>query len=295
MIRALRASTPRTAWASVAVFPAAVFSAAVFSAAVFSAAVFSAAVLPATAFSLLFGFSLLGCSGDEKTSGIKESKLPEGTNVSVKHEDCPESGNRVEILDSNKDGKADIKRIFDKATGREICHVADLNYDGKPELYEYFDANALIRRREFVYDDSGVVASIEIYEGGKLTRRELDTSGQHRIDTVDTFDPSTGKRTKRERDSNGDGQIDQWWTYTADRIEIAMDKNYDGKPDLDSTILLNANGSPVTDAGSDAASVEAGEKAPPPPPPPTLVGDAPTDAGVAKDGGKGKLDGGKPK
>jgi hypothetical protein len=243
-------------------------------------------------------FSLLSCSGDEKTSGVTESKLPEGTNVSVKHEECKESGNRVEILDSNKDGKFDIKRVFDKSTGKELCHVADLNYDGKPELFEYFDPNGTIRRREFVYDDSGVVASVEVYEGGKLVRRELDTSGQHRIDTVDTFDPSTGKRTKRERDSNGDGQIDQWWTYTGDRIEVAMDKNYDGKPDPESTLLLNSDGTPVNlDAGPDVAAGEGGveKTAPPPPPPPVLFGDSVLDAGATKDAGKAKLDAGKHK
>jgi hypothetical protein len=251
----------------------------------------------------LFSSSFLcwGCSGDDKTSGVAESKLPEGTNVSVKHEDCPESGNRVEVLDSNKDGKADIKRVFDKSSGREICHVADLNHDGKPELYEYFDASGQIRRRELVYDDSGVVSSIELYENGKIVRREMDTSGQHRIDTVDTFDPSSGKRIKRERDSNGDGIIDQWWTYTDDRIEIVMDKNYDGKPDPEATITLGSNGQPIVDSGvgAEAGAVEGGSVgAPPPPPAPVLFAEPPADAGTARDAGKAgkpKTDGGKGK
>lgn len=237
---------------------------------------------------LIAVLAFAGCSGEEKTSGVAQAKLPTGTDVSVKHEDCPESGNRVEVLDSNNDGKPDIKRIFDKSAGRELCHIADINHDGKPELYEYYDQGGQIRRREFVYDDTGVVASVEIYEGGKLVRRELDTSGQHRIDTVDTYDPSTGKRTKRERDSNGDGKIDQWWSFGAERTEIAMDKNGDGQPDPEATIILGPKGEPILpDAGAPQSSSASGEggTAPPPPPPPVLF-ETPADAGAADAGKK---------
>jgi len=229
------------------------------------------------------------CSGEEKTSGVAQAKLPTGTDVSVKHEDCPESGNRVDVLDSNGDGKADIRRVFDKTSGREVCHSADLNHDGKAELFEYYDASGQIRRREFVYDDSGVVASVEVYENGKLVRRELDTSGQHRIDTVDTYDPATGKRTKRERDSNGDGRIDQWWTFEAERTEIAMDKNGDGQPDPEATIVLGPKGDPILpDAGAPQSSSASGEggTAPPPPPPPPVLFETPVDAGAADAGKK---------
>lgn len=221
----------------------------------------------------LVAIVVLGCSGEDKTSGVGQAKLPAGADVGIKHEDCPESGNRVEVLDANHDGKPDIRRVFGKGDGRQKCLIADIDHDGRPDMYEYFDESGAIRRREFVYDDTGVVASIEQYEGGKLVRRELDTSGQHRIDTVDTYDPSTGKRTKRERDSNGDGRVDQWWTFQGDRTEIAMDRNGDGRPEPEATIVLGANGEPIlADAGSPerASGGEAGASPPPPPPPPVL-------------------------
>jgi hypothetical protein len=234
----------------------------------------------------LIAIVALGCSGEEKTSGVAQAKLPAASDVSVKHEDCPESGNRVEVLDSNNDGKPDIKRVYDKTAGRELCHIADINHDGKPELFEYFDPSGQIRRREFVYDDTGVVASVELYEGGKLVRRELDTSGLHRIDTVDIYDPSTGKRVKRERDSNGDGRMDQWWAFGAERTEITMDKNGDGQPDPEATIILGPKGEPILPDAGAPQSTSGGEGGPPPPPPPPVLFETPTMDAGAGDGGK---------
>ena len=193
----------------------------------------------------------LGCGGDA-ASGVANAKLPDGVRSQViDHEACDESGNKVEMLDANNDGKPDIKKV--SKGGREVCRITDLNHDGKPDMFEYFDQTGQLRRREADYDDNGVVNSIEHFENGKLVRRELDTTNQGRIDTWDFFDPSTGNRIKRERDANGDGKIDQWWSYENGQVTIAMDRNGDGQPDPDSTITLGANGQVVGDGGVAAA------------------------------------------
>lgn len=201
-------------------------------------------------------------------SGVADSKLPSGTRTeAVEHEACDEGGNKVQTLDANGDGKPDIRRVFDK-NGHEICRTADLNHDGKPDMYEYFDASGQVRRREADYDGSGVVDAIEYYQGGKLVRREFDTTGQQRIDTWDFFDPATGKRTRRERDTTNDGKVDQWWTWNGDQVTIAFDKNNDGKPDPDGTMVLGADtaGSAGGSSGSSAgvsAATDAGAAAAP--------------------------------
>jgi hypothetical protein len=230
-----------------------------------------------------------GC-GNDAGGGVANAKLPEGVrSVVIAHESCDESGNKVELLDANNDGKPDIKRVM--KGGREICRITDLNHDGKPDMFEYYDATGQLRRREADYDDNGIVNSIEHFENGKLVRRELDTTNQGKIDTWDFFDPASGARTKRERDATGDGRVDQWWTYEGDKVTIAMDRNGDGLPDPDSQITLGAGGQVVGDGGSTAAA-DAGPAAPPPPPPPTLSMPSPnepappttaptTDAGVA--------------
>jgi len=192
-----------------------------------------------------------GCGGDG-ASGVANAKLPEGVRSEViEHEACDESGNKVEMLDANNDGKPDIKKVT--KGGREICRITDLNHDGKPDMWEYYDQTGQLRRREADYDDNGIVNSVEHFENGKLVRRELDTTNQGRLDTWDFFDPTTGARIKRERDATGDGKIDQWWTFDGDKVTIAMDRNGDGLPDPDATITLGAGGQTVTDAGTAAA------------------------------------------
>ncbi len=216
----------------------------------------------------------VACGGSEKAGGVGAAKLPEGSrSETLEHEGCSETGNRVEVLDTNGDGKPDIRRIFD-ASGHERCRVADLNHDGKPDLYEYFDASGAIRRREFCYDDTGVVNAIELYDAGKLSMREYDTSGQHRIDTWEWFDPGTPLDSKtgrpahpsrRERDTTGHGMVDQWWTWEGSKVSIATDHDGDGKPDPSSLIVLGggdddagAPGAPGRAPAGDAGSAEGG-------------------------------------
>lgn len=201
-----------------------------------------------------------GCGGSDNATGVAPAKLPQGAS-DLGHEACDESGNRVEMLDSNNDGKPDIRRVFDKTSGREICRVSDLNHDGRPDLYEYFDANGAVRRRELCFDDTGVVNAIEHYEGGRLTKREYDTGGQHKIDTWDYFDPGlpmdpkTGRPvhpSRRERDTKGEGRVDQWWTWQGTKVTISRDTTGDGKPDPASTVVLDQGGA---DADAGAAPV----------------------------------------
>ncbi len=199
-----------------------------------------------------------GCGSSNDPPPAGPGKPASSHSEAIQHEACSESGHRVEAMDANGDGKADIKRIFDKSSGKELCRISDLNHDGKVDLYEYFDSSGDIRRREADYDDNGVVDAIEYYEHGKLVRREYDTTGQHRIDTWDFFDPATGKRLRRERDTTNDGRVDQWWTWAGDKVTIAMDKNGDGQPDPSETIVMGG------DAGAPASSGPSSSRPPAP-------------------------------
>jgi hypothetical protein len=217
--------------------------------------------------------ALAACGGGSDQAG---AKMPTGAHAKgLDHESCPEAGNKVDGLDTNGDGKEDIRRVSDKS-GHEICRIADLNHDGKPDLYEYFDSSGAVRRREFCYDDSGVVNAVEYYEGGKLTRREYDTNGQHRIDTWDWFDPNaapdpkTGRPAhplRRERDTSGDGVVDQWWAWEGNNVTIAVDNNGDGKPDPDTGVTLGPDNALVTPPS--------GPPSPPPPNPAATPGSSP--------------------
>jgi hypothetical protein len=247
-------------------------------------------------------FALAAACGSSETPAAKgDPQAPVAQSAPpLKHEPCEDSMGQVDALDVNGDGKPDLKRIVNKASGQEVCRVADLNHDGKPELYSYYDASGQLRRREAMYEASDAISAIEYYEGGKLVRRELDTSGQRRVDVWDTFDPATGKRIKRERDTNGDGKVDQWWTWDGDKLTISMDKNGDGQPDPDATLVTGPNGQLVSlaslDAGleggpvtpaADAASQE-GTSIKFPPPPVIYSAEVAWDGGGPPDAGKKK-------
>jgi hypothetical protein len=194
----------------------------------------------------------VACGGEQ--AGVSAAKLPEGVRSNnIEHEACDESGHKVETLDANNDGKPDIRRVFDGA-GHELCRIADMNHDGKPDMYEYFDASGQIRRREIDLGEDGVISVIEYYEGGKLARKELDAARRGKIDTWDFYDVATGKRVKRERDTNGDGRVDQWWTWEGDKVTIAMDRNFDGQPELESQVVLGGEGAVTKDGGASLTS-----------------------------------------
>ena len=230
------------------------------------------------------------CSSTPEKSTTGEAKTPEGAKP-LDHEKCEDSMGRVEVLNAS-DGKFALKQIYDKSSGRELCRVADLNHDGKPDMYEYYNADGSLRRREGAYENTDAISEIQIYENGKLVRRERDTTGQRKVDTWDTYDPATGKLVKRERDNNGDGKVDQWWTWDGQNVTIAIDKNGDGQPDPDQTITVGPNGQAITPpspsataAGADGgAGVGGGAVIPPPPPPPVLYSSTPmaADAGAPK-------------
>jgi hypothetical protein len=202
------------------------------------------------------------CGGSNAAAASGATPSTRSRSEVIEHEDCDVSSKSTEAVDTNGDGKPDIRRVYD-GSKHELCRVTDLNHDGKPDLYEYFDANGLIRRREFCYDDTGVVNAIETYQGGKLVERQYDTTGQHKIDTWDWFDPSapvdgkTGRPShpvRRERDAKGTGFIDQWWTWSGDKVSIATDRNGSGKPDPTSVIVLGG--------GDDAGAAPPGAAAP---------------------------------
>ena len=211
--------------------------------------------------------SSVGCGGGEKSLGNGVTAPQAGRPEALEHETCDTTG-KIEGLDTNNDGKPDILRVFD-GNHHEKCRTIDLNHDGRPDLYEYFDSAGALRRREFCYDNTGSINAVEYYESGKLVRREYDTTGQHRLDTWDWFDPnaapdpSTGRPPhpiRRERDTRGSGTVDQWWTWEGSKITIANDRDGDGRPDPGSVFVLGGG----DDAGAPAAPASDGGEVPSP-------------------------------
>src|SRR5262249_52975510 len=106
---------------------------------------------------------MAGCGGSSAPSA---AKTPEGDAlpIAVDHEACDTSSSSAEKIDSNGDGKPDIIRVT--SGGKEVCRSVDLNHDGVPDSYIYFDANGAVRRRESDFDRDGKIDEIARYQGG---------------------------------------------------------------------------------------------------------------------------------
>jgi hypothetical protein len=226
---------------------------------------------------------LTACGAPEKPGANSAAKMQTQRPETISHDTCDVSGRHVEALDTNGDGKPDIYRVFD-GSKHELCRVTDLNRDGKPDLYEYFDDSGAVRRREFCYGDTGEVNAVETYQRGRLVERAYDTTGQHKLDTWDWFDPNasvdakTGRPahpTRRERDLRGSGMIDQWWTWEGDKVTIATDRNGDGAPDPESTMTMGGDAGGVPAAPAPVAAAPADD-----------AGVSETSVGVGVEGGK---------
>jgi len=219
--------------------------------------------------------------------------------TAIVHEPCDTNSSEAVKVDvkGRGGGRADIIHVM--RGGKEICRMVDLNMDGKPDVFIYYDEQGRERRREQDFDRDGRADEITVYENGQIKLKMRETNFDDKIDTWDYYE--NGRLVKRERDSDGDGIIDQWWSFNNPANPkcaiVASDRNADGKPDPDSVVDLcgesygapkgaapGAAPAPGATPNAPAASASAAASAPTataaaaPPPPPSAT---PTAAPVA--------------
>lgn len=115
------------------------------------------------------------------------------------------------------------------------CTAMDLNGDGKPEVYNYSDAEGRTRRSESDFDADGGIDEISHYEAGTLVRRDRDLDFDQRLDSWEFHEHDNVVR--REDDSDGDGRPDRWWTFTGYACpHVEADNDGDGRPDPGSRV-----------------------------------------------------------
>jgi hypothetical protein len=173
-----------------------------------------------------------GCGGAASSMGAGG---PGGSNRDneIRHEACDIKSSSAQAVDANGDGRADLTMVM--SGGREVCRAADLDFDGRVDVWTYFDGSGAVTRREFDFDRDGAIDEIQLFAGGQITQKQRASTLSHHIDTWEKY--VNGKIVSTERDANGDGRVDQWWDFkTADCPVIHSDIDGNGQPDPASTV-----------------------------------------------------------
>lgn len=185
----------------------------------------------ATSHWALVGAIAFGCGGSGRVGA--NGPDPSHRDTEIRHEACDITSSHAQAVDANNDGRADLTMVMEG--GREVCRAADLDFDGRVDVWTYFDASGNVRRREFDFDRDGVIDEIQIFAGGQIVEKQRASTLSHHLDTWEKY--AGGRIISAERDSNGDGRIDQWWDYkTADCPVIHSDIDGNGQPDPNSSV-----------------------------------------------------------
>jgi hypothetical protein len=223
---------------------------------------FFAAVGPAI---LVAGAIVVGaCASSQQKKGeySHDEFAGETRDIEIKHEPCEPGGHQTKVykaddpLSSNV--HAYVTHVFDGS--KEICWLADLNGDGKVDVYTYFDDGGAVRRRESGYTVSNAIDEIALYKAGTLDIVMRDTTFDGKLDTWDYYEQN--KLARRERDKTGEGRVDEWWSFTppgGDNATIIQADPRTGKPDPTQRLDINvAFGGPAALAGTPTGKGDAG-------------------------------------
>ncbi len=201
------------------------------------------------------GLGAAAASGCRSGGGKGKADDVNARPLVVVHEPCDETSSRAKPHDANNDGKPDLVVLSDGA--REVCSSSDLDFDGRPDRYVYFDSAGNPRRIESDHDRDGRVDEVVTLRGGQVVRKDRAMSLGGKLDTWDLYE--RGLLVRRERDSDGDGKVDQWWSFpNREKPEcaiVATDKDGDGRPDLGSQVdLCSEEGEPPSILATSSAS-----------------------------------------
>jgi hypothetical protein len=114
--------------------------------------------------------------------------------------------------DLDFDGRIDVVETFD-AEGRRLTEAFDLDFDGRIDSTSHFDQGELARK-ELSHDASGAVDVVQHYVGGHLVRIERDANRDGRVDLWEYWESDRIDRIGEDLD--GDGEVDRWTRQPTD-------------------------------------------------------------------------------
>jgi hypothetical protein len=153
----------------------------------------------------------------------------------------PGPDEEVVTIDSNADGRPDVFKYYQKGKaptdptkpdsgGPLLRKEADLNGDGKIDVWTWYNPDATKLREAFDLDFDGKIDVVVFYEKNQVVRKEYYSAGHDRPDTYKYYEK--GKLVRVERDTKGTGKIDTWEYWDGDHIDrVGEDVDGDGNVD----------------------------------------------------------------
>ncbi len=209
-------------------------------------------------FASTVAIALAGCATQSgQTKGQAQAKKP-----AEKH---PVAGGEtgatddVRTSDIDNDGRPEVYKYYSRIDdpdrpGEKKTQLTrqdlDLNWDGKIDIWRYFDAKGKVEREEWDTDYDGKVDETRFFENGVIARVERDRNNDGRPDMIRYY--KAGKLERKESDTNGDGQVDRWEYFTGRTLDcVGVDKDHDGSVDTWAKAQADARGEPTPDSPSE--------------------------------------------
>lgn len=175
-------------------------------------------------------------------SAAKDTTLHNSADAMIPKVDpslCDTAGKNVVTFDLNHDNKPDLWRLYktEDEGGTKVefmtCKQADFDHDGRKDWVVALDRKGTRLYEEADLDFDGKWDLFKTFDPktGLVSEVERDTDFDGKFDEQEIYD-SAGQLSSIRRDRNGDGKPDVWEQYRDGQlIEILYDDNFDGKVD----------------------------------------------------------------
>lgn len=196
--------------------------------------------------SAVMSLAIVGCGANAAepvtSPGTPQSATTSGGEVADGGRCMPDGpGYEVSEYDTSGDTTPDVRKLF-KTMGEGslsrlvlVCREADLNGDRRKDVVRLYNDEGRPLREEADRDFDGKVDEVTHFTNGRVTLREIDTSGSGMIDTKIFYED--GVPVRAERDMEGRSTVATWqpdrWEYYAEgrTVRVGTDLDGDGKVD----------------------------------------------------------------
>ncbi len=197
-------------------------------------------------FLLVLSLAVVGCgskSANPVTNpGVSQAEASSGGEIADGGRCMPDGpGYEVSEYDTSGDNTPDVRKLF-KTMGEGslarlvlVCREADLNGDRRKDIVRLYSDEGRPFREEADRDFDGTIDEITHFTNGRISLREVDTSGSGTIDTRIFYE--AGLPVRAERDMKGRSTVATWqpdrWEYYSDgrTVRVGTDVDGDGKVD----------------------------------------------------------------